>query len=428
MRQWHPFWARRWLVLFSLSLILFTLQRPLDPHAAPAIKHPAGRSLLESSQADHVRAQEHSLKSVRGLGGIGHSSKHDYQRRDVDESEDRDSDPLSSIDALPVSKVSPQGTSIASTLCNSDTTQVLGPGWNGTFSSNSQDGIYPSQTRSCTWTIQASPGDNGRSPNVIAINFTTNIQLVCGTDYLALYDGPDATATLLATICGSMWSPATPTYYSSGSHLTAVFTSRATSPGSYGFVASWTSVAPCSICVPAGRGSCSSANTCNCYSRYSGAVCEADTAGFKDFTPRSGHSMAYDPSKDMVYITGGTSLNQSLIWDMITYSFATNKWNKIPPYIKQPAARYGHYSFMYNKDLYIYGGISYRGGIVDLWKYNGTGWTMQQPSNPEKLPSGSAGPACVVVTNSNSTKLYVFGGLTLQGETTRDLNVYDMSK
>ncbi|KAG0228408.1 Multiple epidermal growth factor-like domains protein 8 [Mortierella sp. GBA43] len=137
--------------------------------------------------------------------------------------------------------------------------------------------------------------------------------------------------------------------------------------------------------------------------------------------------MAYDPSKDMVYITGGTSLNQSLIWDMITYSFATNKWNKIPPYIKQPAARYGHYSFMYNKDLYIYGGISYRGGIVDLWKYNGTGWTMQQPSNPEKLPSGSAGPACVVVTNSNSTKLYVFGGLTLQGETTRDLNVYDMS-
>jgi hypothetical protein len=83
---------------------------------------------------------------------------------------------------------------------------------------------------------------------------------------------------------------------------------------------------------------------------------------------------------------------------------------------------------MYGKDLYIYGGISYRGGIVDLWKYNGTGWTQLQPSNPEKLPSGSAGPACVVVTNSNSTKLYVFGGLTPQGETTRDLNVYDMSK
>ncbi|KAF9985531.1 Multiple epidermal growth factor-like domains protein 8 [Modicella reniformis] len=400
-------------------------------------------------------------RSLHHPGGLG------YRRRDViqdvlDDLEDTAGDVQSN------SKVLAQQATIASTLCNSDITQSLGPDWSGTFASNSQDGIYPSQTRSCRWTIQAISDSTGSSGNsrstsyVIALNFTTSIQLVCGTDYLTLYDGPDTTTPVLAKICGNMWFPATPTFYSTGPRLTVVFTSQERSPGSYGFNATWSSVAPCSICVPAERGSCSSTNTCNCYSRYRGVVCEADTSGSKDlFTPRSQHAMAYDPVKDMVYIMGGTSLDSPFIWDMLTYSFgklailrtfggsklpqhertvshkttafstvdiATNKWDKITLDTKGPDPRYGHYAFMYGEALYVYGGVSVVGGLPEVWKYSGKRWTQQQPINPEKLPPGLRGSACVVVINNNSSKLYVFGGLNAAGVTTRDLHVYDLNQ
>ncbi|KAF8930435.1 Multiple epidermal growth factor-like domains protein 8 [Dissophora ornata] len=334
------------------------------------------------------------------------------------------------------SKAVPYQTNVASVLCNSNIPQSLGPAWSGTFASNSPDGVYPSQTRSCTWTIQAvsngtgsdGSGSNSRpTPYVIAVNFTSPIQLVCGMDYLTLYDGSDATAPVLATICGNAWVSSTPIIYSTGPQLTAVFSSQAQSPGSAGFSASWSSVAPCSICVPTARGTCSSTNVCNCYNRYSGAVCESDTAGFKDFTPRSQHAMAYDPNDDIVYIMGGTSLQNTFMWDLLTYTFATNKWAKIILNTKSPDPRYGHFAFMYNTNLYVYGGISVIGGLADLWKFDGKVWTQQQAINPEKLPAGRTGSACVVVTNSNSTKLYVFGGLDASGVTTRDLNVYDIN-
>ncbi|KAI7820393.1 hypothetical protein BC939DRAFT_233276 [Gamsiella multidivaricata] len=152
-----------------------------------------------------------------------------------------------------------------------------------------------------------------------------------------------------------------------------------------------------------------------------------DTAGSKDFTPRSQHAMAYDSAKDVVYIMGGTSLQSTYSWDLLKYTFATNKWDKIALNTKSPDPRYGHYAFMHNSDLYVYGGVSNIGGLADVWKYNGTVWTQRQPTNPEKLPAGRIGSACVVVTKNNSTKLYVFGGLNSAGVTTRDLNVYDIN-
>ncbi|KAF9996396.1 hypothetical protein BGZ80_007254, partial [Entomortierella chlamydospora] len=52
-------------------------------------------------------------------------------------------------------------TMIAQTICDSNTVQVLGPGWGSTFMSNSQDGNYPSGNRTCIWTIQASTNATG---------------------------------------------------------------------------------------------------------------------------------------------------------------------------------------------------------------------------------------------------------------------------
>lgn len=67
---------------------------------------------------------------------------------------------------------------VATMICNSEVPQVLGPTTNGTFASNSNDGPYPAQTRSCTWTMMATTGHGINY--VIAVNFTTPVQLVCG--------------------------------------------------------------------------------------------------------------------------------------------------------------------------------------------------------------------------------------------------------
>lgn len=179
-RPWHLCCARHCLVLFSFSLLLSILWYPLDVHAAPT----AAGSFI-SSLAKLAHPQEHSLETIRSSNSPYHPSGSGHQRRDVerdvldepDGPDDPDNDTSTSgSSAMPLVQSAP----IASTLCNSDTSQSLGPGWNGTFASNSPDGVYPSRTRSCRWTIQAPTDNNSHSPYVIAINFSAPIQLVCG--------------------------------------------------------------------------------------------------------------------------------------------------------------------------------------------------------------------------------------------------------
>ncbi|KAG0266584.1 Multiple epidermal growth factor-like domains protein 8 [Mortierella polycephala] len=426
-------WAR-FLVLFITILILVTPHLLFkDKRSSTWVKAvPADTLSPDSTFFGHgLDISQHD--SNNGVYDGGHEY-HQYKRRGIiqDVIEDKDdtaANPPSVISRQSINNAQLHRAKVASTVCNPNIPQMLGPGWNGSFASNSPDGYYPSQTRSCTWIIQAISNISGleNTPYVIAVKFWTPIQLVCGIDYLTLYDGPDTSSPILAKLCGNTWFDKAPIIYSTGPHLTAVFSSQARTPGSFGFTAGWTSVAPCSLCVGSGRGTCSSTKTCNCSSRYSGAVCESETAGFKDFTPRSQHAMAYDHDKEMVYIMGGTSLRNPFIWDLLTYTFATNKWNKITINTKNPDPRYGHFAFMYNNDLYVYGGVSVVGGLADVWKFNGKAWTHQQPINPEKLPSGRIGSACVLVSNNNSTRLYVFGGLDSAGRTTRELNVYDIN-
>ncbi|KAG0095423.1 Multiple epidermal growth factor-like domains protein 8 [Podila epicladia] len=136
--------------------------------------------------------------------------------------------------------------------------------------------------------------------------------------------------------------------------------------------------------------------------------------------------MAYDPAKDMVYITGGTSAGEQFTWDVLTYTFGSNKWNSITASTPGPEPRYGHFAFVYDSDLYIYGGVTTIGGTAEVWRLNGKTWSQPPPNNLEKRPAGRTGSACVVVTRNNSTKLYVFGGMVPGGASTRDLFTYDL--
>ncbi|KAF8982088.1 hypothetical protein BGZ52_002209, partial [Haplosporangium bisporale] len=108
---------------------------------------------------------------------------------------------------------------VATMICNSEVPQVLGPATNGTFASNSNDGSYPAQTRSCTWTMMAMTGHGANY--VIAVNFTTPVQLVCGMDYLTFYDGADTSSPIIAKLCGNIWAERALNIYSTGPQLTA---------------------------------------------------------------------------------------------------------------------------------------------------------------------------------------------------------------
>ncbi|KAF9571896.1 hypothetical protein EC968_010549 [Mortierella alpina] len=304
--------------------------------------------------------------------------------------------------------------------CDSLSPQTLGPAWNGTFMSNAPDGVYPSETRSCTWTIQAMPAIasvTGSAPYIVELKFWTPIQLVCGIDYLTVYDGPDTTAPVIAQLCGNIWMDNLPVLYSSGSTMTAVFSTQARSPGSFGFKAGWISCRVISAQETA-----------------EGPVAPILAPATAATPARSAkqHAMAYDANKDIVYITGGTNFQTPFLPmnDVITYSFASNKWNKLTSKKKEPDARLGHYSFMYNNDLYIYGGVTNYAGMADVWKFNinNKQWSELFPANPDLLPVGRRGAACVFITTGNYTgRLYVFGGMNSAGETKRELSYFDVT-
>ena len=116
-------------------------------------------------------------------------------------------------------------------------------------------------------------------------------------------------------------------------------------------------------------------------------------------------------------------------WELC-FTAASNKWNKITATStgqKIPYARYGHFAFVYNSELYIYGGVSVIGGMADIWKFNGKQWLPQTPYNQELLPVGRAGAACVLITINNSTQLVSFGGIDANNNTARDLFMYDIN-
>ncbi|KAF9921676.1 Multiple epidermal growth factor-like domains protein 8 [Linnemannia zychae] len=441
-RYWQDYWGRRFLVVFIAIQSLTTLfpfyrdsintegNSPLSWYACAAPENTNTNTNTDNPQQRYsIHPHYHYTpdSDTLHINNDVFRAKMPFRRREIvqdimddddddsdDNGDDSDDDtrsrdsfsakggnsPRVSRATTTTSTTTVHQLKLASVLCNSDTPQLLGPDWNGTFSTNSPDGAYPSLNRTCTFTIHAMPSSGGNggnsrpTPYVVALTFSTPIQLVCGIDYLTLFDGPDTTAPILAKICGNIWLDRIPTFYSTGSVLTAVFSTQESSPGSFGFTAVWRSI---------------------------------ETAGFKDFTPRSQHAMAYDSVKDIVYISGGTSLRNPYLGDLLTYNFASNKWNKITSSSGSPDPRYGHYAFMHDGNLYIYGGVTIIGALADLWKFDGKTWTRQQAINPEKLPAGRIGAACVVVTNNNSTLLYVFGGLTTSGVTTRELSVYDLA-
>lgn len=61
-------------------------------------------------------------------------------------------------------------------------------------------------------------------------------------DYLTFYDGADTSSPIITKLCGNIRTERALNIYSTGPQLTAVFSSQANSPGSFGFTAAWTAI------------------------------------------------------------------------------------------------------------------------------------------------------------------------------------------
>ncbi|XP_019614801.1 PREDICTED: cell wall protein RBR3-like [Branchiostoma belcheri] len=111
-------------------------------------------------------------------------------------------------------------------------------GNSGSFTSPGYPGNYPNNAY-CTWQISVSTSD------VVTIRFTEfslEYNRNCGFDSLVVHDGPDATAPVLVTLCGSSARTVTTT----GNSAFLVFTSDGSVTRS-GFVANFTSELHCSM-------------------------------------------------------------------------------------------------------------------------------------------------------------------------------------
>ncbi|KAI8915951.1 hypothetical protein EDD86DRAFT_243913 [Gorgonomyces haynaldii] len=236
----------------------------------------------------------------------------------------------------------------------------------------------------CKWVLTSTDPNYGYK-----IQFT-QLNTECGWDFVNIYDGSNDSARAIAKLCGNRDSYRD-TFVSTSNALTVQFTSDI-SVNAPGFVASFTKVprTRCTLNSCLNGGQCIG-DVCQCPSGFSGTLCE--TAVPQMYAPREQHSIAYDKTNAVAYLTFGRS------WG--TFASQTqfdDLW------------QFGHYSFFHGNQLYIFGGQkSDRTILSDLWRFSPQNQTWSVIS-PYPVISNFAEAICQYVPKSTlGFKLYVFG-------------------
>ncbi|RUP49436.1 hypothetical protein BC936DRAFT_142525 [Jimgerdemannia flammicorona] len=294
----------------------------------------------------------------------------------------------------------------------------------GTLTASALRSNY-SNDMSCSWIIEAP-----EPSEVVKVTFDY-FHTECGWDWLTFYDGNDTRAPMIGRLCG-LRDDYDDLIVSTGPFLTITFSSDENIV-SKGFYAKWETGVPCKYCTQNKRGTCIANTTCACIPGTSGTVCERETTGFAGFTPRSFHAAAYDARRDLMIVSGGTSLNEAAITDLLVYNFTSNKW--IAPNITNPTPgpRYGHTAFVANNAFHIYGGQNGSGWLFnDMWRLDLDSFTWVNITSLGNTPPPPALRPTVVFADhpGESPKLYLFGGLVptsnSNNQVSRRLYVYDI--
>ena len=126
-------------------------------------------------------------------------------------------------------------------------------------------------------------------------------------------------------------------------------------------------------------------------------------------SPRSGHSMVYDPVNQKTILFGGWVDTIGLMSDTWIFDSQTNQWTEVFP-VNQPSNRQS-FSMYYDSDaqrVLLFGGYREVGGhLDDIWEYNYTdnSWTELSPLSS---PSGRYGSR--MVYDPIHEKGILFGG------------------
>ncbi|KAI8927747.1 hypothetical protein BC831DRAFT_503807 [Entophlyctis helioformis] len=283
----------------------------------------------------------------------------------------------------------------------------------------------------CEWTISTSL-PNHRIKLVFNL-FATE----CGWDYLYIFDGPTTSSPLTATLCGNRSTDYgyDDLFVSSSASLTVKFVadSLVFSDGFIGIFTAFDTSSSCTVDSDCKNGGSCSGSVCVCGPSYTGDFCQTQSNGVT-FSPRERHSVAYDATADVMYLTFGRTF-AVVTWpelgDFWSYNFATQAWSLLTPTNSanaRPAARSGHYSWVSNGLLYIYGGVVRNSAVRDMWRYSPitNAWTQLLPRT-SVVPPLSQDATYVVTPGStpSSFKLYAMGGYVDSSSYTRSLYVFD---
>ncbi|ORY43993.1 hypothetical protein BCR33DRAFT_738178 [Rhizoclosmatium globosum] len=248
---------------------------------------------------------------------------------------------------------------------------------------------------SSDWSHRSKPNDDGSSNQTYLNNMACQWNLngprgyvgvlefayfdtECGWDFVFIYDGSTTQSPYTAKLCGNRTAAFgyNDLFVSSSNNFIVQFASDQAVVRK-GFLAVFNFVPANSLCQSDrdcnGAGSCLRGQ-CSCDSTHSGAFCQLSIANYTQFFSRELHSAVYDPTRDIMLVTSGHTLQQfsQLLNDVLIYNFTSKLWTQKQPPIgtMAPAERFCHTTFMMNGTMYLYGGVTNAEDSDMLWKYN----------------------------------------------------------
>jgi N-acetylneuraminic acid mutarotase len=111
-------------------------------------------------------------------------------------------------------------------------------------------------------------------------------------------------------------------------------------------------------------------------------------------------------SSNKLYTFGGSD-NNELSNDLHYFDLSTSTWNELFPFNTAiPEPRLNSLSFVYNQNLFIFGGQTNSKMLNDLWKFDISNrkWIQMQTSGQEPLPRVRS---CLILMNET---VFLYGG------------------
>ncbi len=126
----------------------------------------------------------------------------------------------------------------------------------------------------------------------------------------------------------------------------------------------------------------------------------------------------------LVYLFGGENTSPSEYYnDLWVYEDEASEWSELAPSGDIPTARAWHTATVYNGNMYVFGGATTSGTVMDIWEYNPqtNGWT-------KKASTSEPSARLYHRATSGENKMWITGGMQdATSQATGELWSYDIT-